>query len=613
MEEDETADERTSLLKEQSNPLHQIHSQLIRPRHNQQQQQSLLRYRSSTDSTHFLRPIQSHSLSTEIILSSQSPPGFLSSSALNENDLSVEPVGLDLGSEYLSSFRRSRLITLDIFRGSILCLQTLETSFEYLSKYSGSGSPSYLYWHQHVKFPLPRIEYSIRILTMVCTPALHFLLGCSCVFSLNTRRSLGWRSFGLISRSIKLGSILLVLNQCLMIQGIIQSHGKVLLIMTPIWSLGWNLIFITITLNSIFLIQRSILNYLIASHCADPSTDRSINPPASTDQSVIQDDESILTKTSTELLDLKLREVLKRIDRVVDYMLVIASLGLPIMVGYMLPGQRTGPDQDWWIDWAQTRSFWFWFFISPTPDMSSNPRFKMISNYAPIGWLPFVIFGAFYGRLFLRKKKSRIELFLFHLKFSFYFLIVFLITRLLDVGNFSIPSLEELKNINNDQGGDPGATKDFFSEVLFLRLYGYLRKISLMVWFKEGSIQIFLFTSNFPPDLSNLSLSLLLIFCLIGTFFLIMPRLVLEFNPMIQFGRSAISFYSIQLLSFHYVLPSVLSILDWPSRTKRLNLLSILIINLFCLPIFWLICETIVILKDQKPIESVSKKRFKKK
>ncbi|KAG0141513.1 hypothetical protein CROQUDRAFT_663727 [Cronartium quercuum f. sp. fusiforme G11] len=496
----------------------------------------------SAYSTHRLCSVHAPDLATALVLHLDRPSDLLTSASLNEHDSSAEPFGLDIALESPSSFRRTRLVLLDVFRGLVLCLQLIDTATEFLCRSSSKYSQS---WHQLIHFPLPHSTFIIHLVTLICTPSLHFLLGCGAVLAINTRRSLGWGSIGLVWRSLKLGLILLVLNQLLMSQKLIQARGHVLLIMLPIWSLGFNLFLITLLLVGLFQIQRVLIIRLLKNHPLTQS-----EPPPKFDQL---------------LADLGPSPAF--VNLVIDTCLVLIGLGLPLVIGYMLPGSRDAPDQDWWIDWAQTRSWWFWFLVTPTPDMSSNPRSYLVSSYAPIGWFPYVILGAAYGRTLIRKRRTKSGHFVHHLKLAFYACVIFLLTRLLDIGNHSSPDL---------------IVKSSFS---FLR----------------GNWQMALFTTEFPPDLAHLSLALTLQFITLAILDLFPPRL-LESTPLLQFGRSPMIFYSAQLLSFHYLLPSILAILSWPS------VLSIFwgsMVALACLPVFWLVCEAWVIFKDQYRPESV--------
>lgn len=165
-----------------------------------------------------------------------------------------------------------------------------------------------------------------------------------------------------------------------------------------------------------------------------------------------------------------------------------------------------------------------------------------------------------------------------HLKLSIISGLVFiLMTRVLDLGNLAVP-YERVPDSDLIKPIDPG-------------LFRWLR----------GSWEMTLYTTSFPPDLGYLSLASTLIFLLLAVLDLIPPTL-LSLSPLLQFGRSPIFFYSIQLLSFHYVLPSILVILDWP---RHLNLLWISIVSISSLPVLWLACEAWVIFKDCQSPESL--------
>ncbi|KAI9628066.1 hypothetical protein KEM48_011849 [Puccinia striiformis f. sp. tritici PST-130] len=419
----------------------------------------------------FFTPVRAHSTITRFILSySHSPVGLLSSVALNENDLSVDPVGLDLDLQCTSNTTQPRfrkagfLLTLDIFKAI----------------------------------------YKIHLLTLVCSPALHFVLGCSTVLSIHTRRSLGWRSHQIFFRALKLGLSLLILNQLLMSQTIVQTRGKGNDVNNPT-----NMV-IRIQFgiyneypNRIILIERGILNYIYTK-----TSDCLLEPPTSNPN---EEEERKWMKRCAD-----------RIRVSIDTILVISTGLLPLLIGYMLPGVREDPDPDWWIESSQTRSYWFWFFFAPTPQMSAHPRFGMVSNFAPVGWLPFVLLGAFYGRSLIRKPQERKETFHRHMKLAIVSLSVFGLTRFLDLGNLAVPYMEV--------GPEEGPIR---------AIEGHLFR-----WI-SSSWEMGFYTTAYPPDLGHVSLSSTLIFILLGLLGLL-PQALLTFNPLLLFGRAPIFFYSIQ-------------------------------------------------------------------
>jgi hypothetical protein len=62
-----------------------------------------------------------------------------------------------------------------------------------------------------------------------------------------------------------------------------------------------------------------------------------------------------------------MRRCADRIRVAIDAFLVTSTVFLPLVIGYMLPGDREDPDPDWWIESSLTRSYWFWFFLAPSP------------------------------------------------------------------------------------------------------------------------------------------------------------------------------------------------------------------------------------------------------
>ncbi|KAA1075136.1 hypothetical protein PGT21_029808 [Puccinia graminis f. sp. tritici] len=535
-------------------------------------------------SVRFFIPTQPHSTITNFILNySHSQEGLLSSVALNENDLSVDPVGLDLDLHHSALnpnqlplpslnplFKKSRfLMTLDIFKAIILSIQTIYTANQFIGPYSNSNQPFTPYWHQHIKFPLSHpSQYTIHLLTLICSPALHFVLGSSAVLAIHTRKCLGWRSHQIFFRSLKLGLSLLVLNQLLMSQTIFQTRGQVFLTTLPIWSLGWNLVMVTTILIGLFLAERAILNYLYTKTRGSLLEEPIRRRPEENETDEDQDEDVETTEWMRGWAD--------RIRWAIDAFLLIGSGLLPLLIAYMLPSDREDPDPDWWIESSLTRSYWFWFFFTPTPQMSAYPRFGMVSNFAPIGWLPFVLLGAFYGRCLIRKHQERIQTIHRHLKLAIVSILIFGLTRIIDIGNLGVPY------ITDDHHPARAVTGRWFR------------------WLR-GSWEMAFYTTVYPPDLGHVSLASTLIFLLLALLDLL-PQALLTFNPLLIFGRAPIFFYSIQLLLFHYLLPSVLVILDWP---RNLNLFWISVVSFSSLPVLWLACEAWVIFKDCKSPQSL--------
>lgn len=74
-------------------------------------------------SIHSLLSLRPHSSLSTSLITSTAPRGLLTSSALNENDLSVRPVGVDLVQEDEEGLRRGVLEGLDAVKGLVLCIR----------------------------------------------------------------------------------------------------------------------------------------------------------------------------------------------------------------------------------------------------------------------------------------------------------------------------------------------------------------------------------------------------------------------------------------------------------------------------------------------------------
>jgi hypothetical protein len=207
----------------------------------------------------------------------------------------------------------------------------------------------------------------------------------------------------------------------------------------------------------------------------------------------------------------------------------------------------------------------------------SCPNRHIYSNFPPIPWLPFALFGLLYGRLLIRGHfTSSLAVTGFNATLSVIFALLFVSTRLLSYGNLSTNCLA-----TPDQARQTGPSPN-----------QYL-----------ASIKSFFYVTKYPPSPSfaffTLSCCYLLLSLFSASSHLPQTSTIIRsrFNPLLVFGQQPLFFYGAHLLFLQIISAPILNsrwahpLPAWSRAGKGVGLgWAFLIIYLLTLTVMYVCC-----------------------
>lgn len=427
-----------------------------------------------------------------------------SSSALQETDLSVPPLGLDIqDNEPSDSFRRQTLLSLDLLKGILLALLAGESIQMFLRSEEESDENWYSKQDRWTESPL----YALRLAANPAAPGLMILGGIGVVLFQQSRLQLGWSRADLLRHSALRAAALMCISILLTIDFTVREDGPNLIQNLILWPFGINLFLLGCTTIGLLTLERRAISRYIKSH--PPET---IDPFSPSYEEEGDEDQVAIARAENYAHHLG------------NAILLALSSLLFAMNMLAVPKQGTS---------AGDRSAWFWFWIMPMPSQPDRMYHTLVNQYAPLNWLPFGLIGVVFARYLTRRERTKFALSAIHGLLSIFFATLFVLTRLLKFGNLSTHLLpDHPKHPDNP----------------------YLE-----------SWQAFLYTVKFPPDLAYSSLCLgvnSLLFALI----MLCKTEWREKSPLLQFGRSPVFFYVANLLVFRFVSSFALTFFGLPPK-----------------------------------------------
>jgi len=429
-----------------------------------------------------------------------------SSAALQETDLSVQPIGLDLPTDPPDSFRRRTLLALDLLRGLLLALHADESIALFLRSDQESDENWYSRQESWSESPL----YALRLLANPAAPGFMLLMGVGVVLFQQSRLQLGWTRWQLLRRYAVRGGMMMLFNVLLRIDFTVREDGSSIIENLLLWSFGIDLFLLGCTAIALHTFERHVVNrYLGVVERKDYQEDEPFLAGS-------QDDEGLKAES-------------------IAYHL--GNAGLAVLAGlfFMMNMLAVPP----YGTQAGQRSDWFWFWIMPMPTDEDRPYSKLMSAYSPLNWLPFGLLGIIYGRFLTRRARTPALLYAINLFIFVILATLFVLTRVLQFGNLSSHLLPHPAH--------PRHPHNPYYE----------------------SWQAFLYTVKFPPDVAYSSLSLACVAALF-TAIAAVPTVWKERLPILHFGRAPIFFYCANLLVFRFVANFALTFFGLPTRLEFL-------------------------------------------
>ncbi|KZL78148.1 membrane protein [Colletotrichum tofieldiae] len=337
------------------------------------------------------------------------------------------------------------------------------------------------------------IGYAVRTLSHLCAPGFTFLLGMGVVYFGRSRARLGW-SPARMARHFAIRAVVLTAVSTAI--GFVLSQGQ-------LWFLNMVLVALAVDYLVVGLLWLGIAE-------TEPMLASALDRFALVDDG----DEStpLLVRTGhRNPLKGKASARAQSVSWHAHNALLVVLASVTI----------------WWNIWlspshgactaspiaSAANGFWrFWFYEVSSP--------HVMSGFPPLAWLSFAILGLLYGRVVLARPLSPTTLASGNVAAGHLFSVLFVLTRVLRVGNLSEGCLQ-----TPDQAAYPEANPYLVSAASFFYVVKY------------------------PPDVAFFAYTLSATFFLLAILGMVPPRFATKWlKVLLAFGTSALFFYLMHLL-----------------------------------------------------------------
>ncbi|KAI3397518.1 hypothetical protein diail_10610 [Diaporthe ilicicola] len=406
-----------------------------------------------------------------------------------------------------SAASTARALAPDLLRGLLMVLMALDHNTITLSPWQhesaidgevDSGEPVHQ-WNRPV-------AYVIRSLTHLCAPGFTFLLGTGIVYFGRSRRALGWSAGRMVAH---FSARAVVLTLVCVPLGLVFTLGKVWFWNTVLFALAVDYLVAGLLWLAVSATEESLAFALL--RALPDATKDDAREPLLADRSGEEDiapDRKIIRAAD---ISWHLHNALLLALAVVT---IWWNLWLSPTGAHCKPPEPTHQlvVVTSMVHVPQSNLFRVWFH----PFVSGG----FVSTYPPLAWVSFAILGLLYGRIVLARPWTKTVLAVGNIMAALAFLVVFVLTRVLQFGNLSKDCLHM-----PEHEASPGTNP-------------YL-----------ASWPSFFYLINRPPDVAfwsyGIGFSLLLL-----AFFGSLPAAVAltVLNPLVVYGTSALFFYITHLL-----------------------------------------------------------------
>lgn len=330
--------------------------------------------------------------------------------------------------------------------------------------------------------------YILRTLTHLCAPGFTFLMGMGVVFLVESRLRLGWSEVKIVRY---LAERMGVLTGLAVLMGLAGTKGQVWLFNMVIFALA--------------------VDYFVAGimMLAMKRTEKLLEKALS----------SLTSRNGTNAQEdgLWAKNMSRQAHNALLLLLSIATIwlnhGLSPDNGHCVPKDSTPTPRNIFgypitHAWLQ---MWFW----PVMDQGAH----IMSAFPPAAWLSFSTMGLLYGRVLSAKSRSRAALLKGYAVLAVGFAVVFVLTRVLHVGNLSEDCLQTPKHLESPE-----------------------KNQYLVSW------QSFFYIIKYTPDLAFWSLTMSGTFSLLAILDAIPIHHAKKLTLLTDMGTSALFYYLVHLI-----------------------------------------------------------------
>ena len=348
------------------------------------------------------------------------------------------------------------------------------------------------------------VAWTARMFTHLCAPGFMFLLGMGVVYFGQSRNKLGWTTWQMVKHFTIRAFVLIALNELTFTLPF--GRGRVAIINIILFALAVNYLITGLLWLAINASER-LFSTLLATVMSEPSDHDETQP-------LLEDVENRSPK-----LD-KARRAIATSWHIHNTAILVLAMVSIAWNHWLSPHQgRCPPTPPGYSGGTNPRStrlgpwFDFWFLSLTTK--------LVVSPFPPLAWLSPALLGLLYGRVVLARQWRSNIINVSNLVTGIAFMILFILTRLVNFGNLSEDCLrmpEQLRSPNKNQ---------------------YL-----------VSFRSFFYITKYPPSFSYIAFTMSFNFLLLGGFGFLSEKNARRIPTLLTFGQSALFFYVLHLLLY---------------------------------------------------------------
>ncbi|GJN71058.1 hypothetical protein PLIIFM63780_002352 [Purpureocillium lilacinum] len=431
-----------------------------------------------------------------------------------------------------SSVTSTRALAPDLLRGLLMIVMALDHNAIALHTWThGTGRASESDGFPVRRFNFP-VAYAVRTLTHLCAPGFTFLLGMGVVYLGRSRRGkLGW-SAGRLARYLAVRTA--VLTGVTVVFGLVVTGGRVWFLNMVLFALAVDYLLaglLWLAMDWTEGLVTGVLAGWMKSRAGEADDDEGERRPLLTGETTVA--------ASGEALDSRTARAASISWHIHNAVLLILSLitiwwniwlsennghcqaesSAPFMFTSSSPPFTSTPSSATTTTTAPQNPLlriWFW----PVMDMSG----RVMSGFPPLAWLSFAILGLLYGRILVAQpSRPPRALFAGHALVSLLFALVFVLTRLLHIGNLSEGCLQTPAQQHQQRGQNP-----YLADVpSFFYIVKYPPDVAFWALTMAGNLALLALFGALPVRFARQRLTMLLDFGTTALFFYVAHMLVI--------------------------------------------------------------------------------------
>ncbi|KAL9013860.1 MAG: hypothetical protein Q9173_001468 [Seirophora scorigena] len=350
------------------------------------------------------------------------------------------------------------------------------------------------------------VPWTARMLTHLCAPGFMFLLGMGVVYFGRSRGKLGWSSWQMLRHFAVRAFVLAAVNELLFTLPF--GRGRIIILNIVLLALAVNYFLaglLWLGMNA----SEQALSALLQSSFHASSNDE-------VEQPLLQDQTSHSSaKSISEWSERCSWHIHNAILLAIAIVTVAWNHWLSPHHGHCPPDVSpgySGPTQPRYTNLGPWFDFWF---------LSVSYK-RVISPFPPLAWLSPAILGLLYGRIVLSRKWRAYTINAGNAAFAVVLMLLFVLTRLLHVGNLSEDCLRMPEQLASSEGRNQ-----------------YL-----------ASFRSFFYIVKYPPSFSYIVFTMSVNFLLLALFGSLPEKVARRIPTLLTFGQSALFFYIVHLMLY---------------------------------------------------------------